>query len=130
MVEASGNITVTLNQKDPIAGFTVASNAGSAVVAITDDDEPALSFEQLEVTKLEGGLTSDGGPRAETTFEFKIVLSAVSEKTVTANWETSDLTTTTSDPADPLTDDYLAASGIETFMPGETRKNHFDNGLW
>ena len=122
VVEASGNITVTLNQKDPIAGFTVASNAGSAVVAITDDDEPALSFEQLEVTKLEGGLTSDGGPRAETTFEFKIMLSAASEKTVTANWETSDLTTTTSDPADPLTDDYLAASGTETFMPGDTEK--------
>ena len=121
VVEASGDIMVTLNQKDPIAGYTVASNAGSAVVAITDDDEPALSFEQLEVTKLEGGINSDDS-RAVTTFEFKIVLSTASEKTVAATWETSDLTATTSDPADSLTDDYLATIGIETFMPGETEK--------
>ena len=34
--------------------------------------EPMLSFEQLEVTKVEGGLNSDNS-RAETSFEFKIV---------------------------------------------------------
>ena len=120
VVEASGDITVTLNQKDPIAGYTVSSVTGSAVVAISDDDEPVLSFEQLEVSNVEGNIV-DGRP-AETSFEFKIVLSTASEKTVTASWETSNLTATAGV-------DYLAVStnpetgtGFETFMPGETEK--------
>ena len=85
-----------------------------------------LSFEQLEVTKIEGELNADDS-RAETPFEFKIVLSSASEKVVTANWLTSNLTARASDPADAENDDYLAVpnateDGIETFAPGETEK--------
>ena len=48
VAEAPGEITVTLNQKSPIDGYTVSSDMGSASVPVTDDD--AGAFPTISIT--------------------------------------------------------------------------------
>jgi hypothetical protein len=81
---------------------------GSAVATIVDDDPaPLLSIGDVSVTE---------GNVGTTIASFEVTLSAASGKTVTVDWATAD------DGATQPTD-YLAASGMLTFLPGDTSES-------
>jgi hypothetical protein len=89
-----------------------ASNAsladGQALGTILDNDPPpALSIS--DVTKKEGN-------SGVTYFIFTVTLATASDKTINVNFATANGTATTSNG------DYVAASGMLTFAPGETTK--------
>ncbi|HLQ22230.1 MAG TPA: Calx-beta domain-containing protein, partial [Gemmatimonadales bacterium] len=61
-------------------------------------------------------VTLNEGNAGTTTFPFTVTLSSSSPQTVTVNYMTADGTATVSD------NDYMAASGMLTFSPGQTSK--------
>ncbi|MDQ4108695.1 MAG: hypothetical protein M3138_07835 [Actinomycetota bacterium] len=76
-----------------------------ATGTITDDDAiPALSIDDVALGE------GDGGP---TTASFTLSLSAPSGRTVTVDWASADGTA-----SQPM--DYVAGSGMATFVPGDT----------
>ena len=81
--EAAGEITVTLNQRTPIAGYTVKGDMGSASVTVTDDDGITLS---IESTSLDEGanLSVD-----YMTFTVTATPPAPAGSPITVDWSTS-----------------------------------------
>ena len=75
------------------------------LVGILDDDPPPVI--------LPGGISQPEG--AATTVNVPVTLSAPSDRTVTARWQTEDHVAR-------APDDYTSASGTVTFQPGETAK--------
>src|SRR5207237_1377561 len=59
-------------------------------------------------------VTANEGNVGTTPFTFTVTLSNASSQTVTVNYATADGTATTAD------NDYVAASGTVTFLPGQT----------
>jgi hypothetical protein len=94
--------------------FVNLSNASNAILidnqgqgTITDNDNtPTLSINDVSVTE------GDSGTK---TLDFTVTLSTASGQTVTVNYATADGTATAGT-------DYVAASGMLTFLPGDTTK--------
>ena len=78
----------------------------NTTVTIEDDDaEPIVSFNQSNYSVIE-----NQGPAS-----LMVELTAASEKTITVNYNTADGDAKS-------TEDYMAANGTVTFIPGETAK--------
>ena len=120
---AAGSTTTTfavivngdvLDEANETYGVTL-SNPGNATIAdgsglgtITDDDAaPTLSVNDVTVTE---------GNAGTSTATFAVTLSAASAKTVTVDW-------TTANASAMQPSDYLAGSGILTFVPGDTSES-------
>ena len=110
----TGNVTVT-GDSTPGDLFTVtfsgaaASNANLLTLtsnALTGGTSPSVGINNVTVTEVDAG---------SVTATFTATLSAVSGRTVTVDYATSDVTATA--PAD-----YSAASGTLTFAPGVTTR--------
>jgi hypothetical protein len=100
--EVNENLTVTLS-----APTNATLLDGSGIGTITDDDPPpVLSVDDATVAE---------GDAGSVTATFTVSLSAVSARTVTVDYATSDGTATAGS-------DYTAASGTLSFAPGETSK--------
>src|SRR5439155_701001 len=100
--EADENFTVDLT--NPInAGIA----DGSATGTITNDDQvPDISIDDQSVNE---GNTGDNP-----VLEFNVTLSNPSDQTITVDYTTNDGSATVADS------DFVAATGIVTFNPGET----------
>jgi hypothetical protein len=77
---------------------------------LNDDDQPSVTMTDFTVTESNSGTV---------TAQFDVTLSEPSNRTVTIDYATSDVTAMVSNQ------DYLASSGTLTFMPGETFKSIF-----
>ena len=109
--EADGAITLTVLPPEENANlqayyeFPGGSTTGpSATVAVTDNDEPALSISDATASEAAGVL------------EFTVTVEAV-ERPVTVQWATS---SGTGDDAATADEDYTASSGTLTFGSGDT----------
>jgi hypothetical protein len=87
-----------------VTGATVVDNQGLGT--IQNDDNPALSINDVTVTEGDSGTT---------TAVFTVTLSPSSNQTVTVNYTTANGTAI-------APGDYQATSGMLTFNPGETSK--------
>ncbi|MFQ5507807.1 MAG: Calx-beta domain-containing protein, partial [Leptospirillia bacterium] len=85
---------------------TVDVAANVHTYTIVDNESAAILINDVLVTEAPGGVNAD----------FTVSLSTSSAGTVTVNWASADGTATTADL------DYTAASGLVTFLPGETAK--------
>jgi len=92
-----------------LSGATNASLATTRGLGMIVDDDAAPTVSIGDVSRHEGR-------KSRTRFDFVVTLSAPSGKDVTVDFETADGTATTADG------DYVAAAGLLTFAPGETRK--------
>ena len=79
--EVAGEITVTLNQRTPIAGYTVLKDMGSASVTVTDDDGITLSIDSASLD--EGALVG------QMTFTVMATPPVPADSLITVNWSTS-----------------------------------------
>src|SRR5258705_1756633 len=100
------NETVFVNQI-AASNHTIADGQGQGTILNDDAALPSLSINNVSVKEGNSGVTNA---------VFTVTLSAISGQTVTVNYATSDGSATISD------NDYIAASGILTFAPGETKK--------
>jgi fibronectin type 3 domain-containing protein len=101
---ADGQLTVLLKDgggTDPNAAINALEIVG------VGPPVPTLSINDVALTE---------GNSGQTAFTFTVTLSEASSKTVTVNWATADGTATAAGG------DYVAASGLLTFDPGELAK--------
>ena len=101
--EVPETFAVTLTEESLPAGVSLGNR--EAVATITDDDEASPELSIADVT------VDEGAGRAA----FTVSLRPSSGQTVTVSYVTADGTATAGS-------DYTAASGILTFVPGETRR--------
>jgi len=102
----------TLDETDE--GFQILLSAPSGAIifdyvaqgTITNDDWPTLQVADATLSEGDAGVKE---------FEFPVRLSRPAAETVTVAWATSDGTATAGD-------DYQAATGTVTFLPGETEQ--------
>jgi len=100
-----GNQTFTIALQNPVAG-EILKGTGTATI-VENDALPQLTVnDPTPVTEPSGGTT---------TMTFTVTLSAATEVTTTVDWATADNSTVENQ-------DYVAASGSLTFLPGETTK--------
>ncbi|MEO0092412.1 MAG: Calx-beta domain-containing protein, partial [candidate division WOR-3 bacterium] len=88
------------------SGATISDGLGIGTI-LNDDPMPQISISDTSAYEGNAGTTS---------FGFYVILSNPSGATVTVNYSTSDGTATVVD------NDYVSASGVLTFNPGETSK--------
>ncbi|QEI04969.1 DUF4214 domain-containing protein [Pigmentiphaga aceris] len=99
--------TIIVGIQSISGGDNARADTGTVQVTITDDDAPpVMSIAPASVTEGNSGTTA---------MVFTVTLDAVSGKTVTVNYATSDGTATAGS-------DYIAKSGTLSFAPGETTK--------
>ena len=112
--ELAGEITVTLKQKTPIAGYTVSSEMGTASVAVTDDDGHTLSITAASLAEGAVGVTDNN-----MTFTVTADPPAPTDTPITANWATSvipnvDNATADNDFTSVLNGTVMIAAGMST----------------
>jgi hypothetical protein len=95
--------TLFLDLTNPQGGTGIADSQGVGTIQ-DNDSEPLIDIDDVSLVEGNVGTTS---------FDFTVSLSAVSGKTVTVDYMTSDGAATVGD------NDYQAASGTLTFMPGD-----------
>jgi hypothetical protein len=101
---AEPNETFVVNLSTPV-NATIADGQGVATIV---DDEPRISI---------GSVSKKEGKKNQTTlFTFTVSLSAAYDQAVTVSFRTVDGTATTGDG------DYVAKTGLLTFLPGQTTK--------
>ena len=105
--EGDETFILTATVTSPASASYVYSNGGT--VTIKDDDQARAS--QLHVE----GMSVLEGNQGTTTVEVRVVLEPASTSTVTVDYQTQDGTATAGQ-------DYTAATGTLTFVPGETLK--------
>ena len=97
---------INLALSNPTGGAALVSPS-SAVLTITDDDAAAqVSIDDVSLAEGDSGTKS---------FIFTVSLSAASGQTVSVNYATADNTA-------QAASDYQAATGVVSFVPGETSK--------
>ncbi len=104
-----GDSTVELNETffvDLLTPSNAILGDSRGVGTLVNDDGPGLTVEDA--------LSIDEGNSGTTAQQFIVRLSAVSTDTVTVEWTTADNTA--------VAPDYVVASGILTFTPGQTSK--------
>jgi hypothetical protein len=84
--------------------YSISPTAGEAVATILNDDKPSLSIANASVTEGNAGTTTD--------LTFTVTMNTATGQTVTVNWATQDATALAGQ-------DYTAAGGTLTFLPGE-----------
>ena len=94
-----------LELSDP-SGALIARGRGQATIA-NDDAQPSVSIGDFSFTEGSGGGTTDA--------TFTLSLSAPSSQTITVQVDTDDGTA-------EAPDDYTAATGTATFLPGQTQR--------
>jgi subtilase family protein/Calx-beta domain-containing protein/fervidolysin-like protein len=83
---------------------TIADGQGVGTI-VNDDAQPTISINDVSANEGNGGLTP---------FTFAVTLSNPSSNTITVTYATADGTATVADL------DYVAATGVVTFLPGQT----------
>ena len=124
--EVSKDVTVTVNG-DTVneADETVVLNLGNASInamvqdgvgvgtIVNDDDPPSLTIDDVAVTE---------GSSNTKSATFTVKLGAVSGQTVQVSYATADDTAQALGSSSSGGNDYVSASGVLTFAPGETQK--------
>ncbi len=99
--ETDETFTVELSSA---TGATIADGTGVGTI-VNDDAPPTISI---------GDFAANEGNAGPTTFTFTVSLSNVTAQTVSVHYATADGSATVADA------DYAAATGVVTFLPGQT----------
>lgn len=90
----------------PNATVTIADNRGTATIVDVPNPTPGIRIDDVSVTE---------GNTGTTAATFNVTLSIPGQNTITVDWGTANFSAV-------APDDYAAASGSLTFLPGETSK--------